>query len=84
MAERSPDKRRPDKIFEELNKVKEKKADLTKEEIDYEKQKEECTFKPSKNSLIVGGLSQGSKGSPSPARSARVSKVEYPPQQASK
>ena len=75
MAERSPDRRRPDKIFEELNKIKEKKADLSKNDLEYEKQKEECTFKPSKNNL--GGSPQIVKGSPSPIRSSRVSKVAY-------
>ena len=55
MAERSPDKRRPDKIFEELNKVKEKKADLTKDDLDYERQKGECTFKPSIENSSAGG-----------------------------
>jgi hypothetical protein len=52
LEDRSPDKRKPDQIFEELYKKKEKKDDVKTEDIEFQKNVGECTFKPDiKNSL---------------------------------
>ena len=56
MNERSsPEKRNPEKIFDELNKVKEKKNDVSSTDREFEKSKDECTFKP--NILRIQGSS---------------------------
>ena len=41
----SPDKRK-DKVFQELYVKKEKKADVKTEDVEFEKNKKELTFKP--------------------------------------
>ena len=52
LEERSPDKRKPDQIFEELYKKKEKKNDVKTEDVEYQRNLAECTFKPDiKNSV---------------------------------
>ena len=47
MSERASPERRKDKIYEELYVKKEKKGDVKTEDKDFEKNKQECTFKPS-------------------------------------
>ena len=52
LEDRSPDKRKPDQIFEELYKKKEKKSDVRTEDVEYSRNVAECTFKPDiKNSV---------------------------------
>ncbi|CDW84802.1 UNKNOWN [Stylonychia lemnae] len=45
-GEKSPDRKEPQKVFEELYKVKQKGQDVKSEDVEFEKNKKELTFKP--------------------------------------
>ena len=49
MKDRSPERRNPEKIFEELYKKRERKEDVKTEDREYEKNLKELTFKPTIN-----------------------------------
>lgn len=81
LADRNSPEKRKDKVFEELYKKPEKRTDVRSEDVDFEKNKGELTFKPNiQGSLLRAEKYQSSKhvdsGAPETARSSKLNKLD--------
>ncbi len=84
MADRNSPEKRKDKVFEELYKKPEKRTDVRSEDVDFEKNKGELTFKPNiQGSLLRAEKYQNSKkadsdltAAPETARDKKMNKLD--------